>query len=53
MKRILQLAAILAFTSTLTGCLVAGYSTGSGWYVWPGSIVITAILALIYFLTRR
>ena len=37
----------------LTGCLVAGYSSGSGVWVWPGSLVITLILVLIYFLSRR
>jgi hypothetical protein len=47
----------VAFLTTccwgLTGCLVAGYSSGSGIWVWPGSIVITLVLALIWFLTRR
>jgi len=46
------LTALLACTS-LTGCLVAGYSSGSGFWVWPGSIVITLVLILIWFLMRR
>ena len=37
----------------LTGCLVVGYSSGSGWYVWPGSLVIAAIMALMYFALRH
>jgi len=37
----------------LSGCLVAGYSSGSGFWIWPGSIVITLILVLIYFLSRH
>jgi len=37
----------------LAGCLVAGYSSGSGFWVWPGSIVITLALILLWYLTRR
>jgi len=36
----------------LCGCLVAGYSSGSGFWVWPGSLVITALL-ILFFLLRR
>lgn len=42
----------LLLSSTLTGCLVAGYSSGGGWFVWPGSIVITLLLVLFFFLRR-
>ena len=48
-----RLAACLALCSMLSGCLVAGYSSGSGVWVWPGSIVITIVLILFYLLTRR
>ena len=37
----------------LTGCLVAGYSSGGGFWVWPGSILLTLILLGIFFLNRR
>ena len=37
----------------LAGCLVAGYSSGGGFWVWPGSIVITLALILLWYLTRR
>jgi len=46
------LAAGLVLTTALCGCLVVGYSSGGGWYMWPGSIVITLLL-LLYFLSRR
>jgi len=36
----------------LSGCLVAGYSSGSGFWIWPGSLVITALL-ILFFLLRR
>jgi hypothetical protein len=45
--------AVHILTIPLTGCLVVGYSSGSGWYVWPGSIIITAIILLFMFLRLR
>jgi hypothetical protein len=48
------LAALLTISCWgLSGCLVAGYSSGSGFWVWPGSIVVTLVLVLIWFLMRR
>ena len=46
-------AAGLVVCAELCGCLVAGYSSGGGWWVWPGSVVVTLVLALLYFLGRR
>jgi hypothetical protein len=37
----------------LTGCLVMGYSTRGGLYIWPGSIILTLIAFALYYLTRR
>jgi hypothetical protein len=51
--RIIASAAPLALALPLTGCLVVGYYSGSGWYVWPGSLIITAIMALVYFALRH
>jgi hypothetical protein len=48
-----MLAMSLAGGCTLTGCLVAGYSSGGGFWVWPGSIVITLVLLALWFFTRR
>jgi hypothetical protein len=48
-----MLAMCLACCCTLTGCLVAGYSSGGGFWVWPGSIVITLMLLALWFFTRR
>ena len=54
MNRKAAASATLAFTLPLTGCLVMGYSSGGGWWVWPGSIGITLILlALMLMLLRR
>ncbi len=38
--------------TTLTGCFVAGVSSGGGFFIWPGSIGLLVIL-LIFFLLRR
>jgi hypothetical protein len=37
----------------LAGCLVAGYSSGGGSFVWPGSLGLLAIVLLIVFLIKR
>lgn len=49
----LLVAAALVLPATLTGCIVAGYSSGGGLWVWPGSLVVTLILVLLYFMLRR
>ena len=51
-KAVSAVVALLLCVS-LSGCLVIGYTSGGGWSVWPGSLVITLVLVLIYFLTRR
>jgi hypothetical protein len=47
------LAASFLLCATLSGCLVAGYTSGEGWWVWPGSLGITLILLALYLLSRR
>jgi hypothetical protein len=44
---------MLPCATALSGCLVVGYSSGSGFWMWPGSIVVTLVLVLLYFLTRH
>ncbi len=53
LKRMGVAALLLAIVEGLSGCLVAGYSSGGGFFVWPGSIAITVILLLIFFFLRR
>ncbi len=37
----------------LTGCLmVGGYSSGGGWFLWPGSFGFLIILLLLFFFLR-
>ncbi|HWG16250.1 MAG TPA: hypothetical protein VN678_00215 [Acidobacteriaceae bacterium] len=37
----------------LSGCLVVGYSSESGWWVWPGSVIVTLGLVALWWLMRR
>ena len=50
-----KLAALFAASVAalgLSGCLVAGYSSGGGWFVWPGSLGLLVVVVLIVFLIR-
>jgi MYXO-CTERM domain-containing protein len=52
-RRTLLLAFLLACSQT-SCVLVGGYSSEGGWYIWPGSLLITAAaLALFFLLGRR
>lgn len=51
MKQIVVVTLLLLFSS---GCIVAGgYSSGRGWFIWPGTIGILLILAVLFLLFRR
>ncbi len=39
---------------TQTGCMAVGYSSGGGWFVWPGGLgLLVIVLLLIFFLRGR
>jgi hypothetical protein len=44
-------ALLLALTQT--ACVVGGYSSEGGFFLWPGSIVITVVLVLLFLFMRR
>jgi hypothetical protein len=51
MKQIAVITLLLLFTP---GCIVAGgYSSGRGWFIWPGTLGILLILAVLFLLFRR
>lgn len=51
MKQIGIITLLLLFSS---GCIVAGgYSSGRGWFIWPGTLGILVILAVLFLLFRR
>jgi hypothetical protein len=39
--------------AALSGCLVVSYSSQGGWWVWPGSLVVTLVVVLVWLLARR
>lgn len=51
MKQVGIITALLLFSS---GCVVVGgYSSGRGWFIWPGTIGILLVIAVLFFLLRR
>jgi hypothetical protein len=51
MKPVGLITLLLLFSS---GCVVAGgYSSGRGWFIWPGTIGILVIVAILFLLFRR
>jgi hypothetical protein len=63
LQRVLPISTLFADSTTLlvacvatlglSGCLVAGYSSGGGWFVWPGSLGLLIVVLLVVFLMRR
>jgi hypothetical protein len=46
------IASLLLLSST--GCIVVGgYSSGRGFWIWPGTFVILAIVLIFFLLFRR
>jgi hypothetical protein len=43
----------LALALSQTACVVGGYSGEGGFFLWPGSLVITALLVLLFLYMRR
>jgi len=51
MKRLGLVLSVMMFSS---GCIVAGgYSSGRGWFIWPGTIVILVVVVLFSLLRSR
>ena len=56
MKPVVKAALVFplcAVCASLSGCLVVSYSSQGGWWVWPGSLVVTLVLLLVWVLSRR
>lgn len=50
--RCLMLVLGLGAAGTLSGCLVAGYSSTGGGFIWPGGLGLVVLLALLFFFLR-
>lgn len=44
---------VLALGLTQTACVVGGYSSDSGFFLWPGGLVVTVVLVLLFLFLRR
>ena len=38
--------------SALSGCVAVGYTSGGGWFVWPGGLGLVLLLLLLFFVLR-
>jgi len=47
------LGASLLLCTALSGCLVVSFTSEGGWLLWPGSLLVTLILLLLYLFKRR
>jgi Na+/proline symporter len=52
-RRICTLLASCIGAAGLAGCVAVGYSSGRGWFVWPGGLGLLIIVLIIVFVLRR
>lgn len=53
-KKLMTALALALLASLQTSCVVVGgYRSDGGWFLWPGSLVITAVAVLLLLLMRR
>ncbi len=43
----------LVAAGSLSGCLAVGYTSGGGWFVWPGGLGLVLLIALVLLVLRR
>jgi MYXO-CTERM domain-containing protein len=49
-----SLLALLSVAALQPSCVVVGgYSSEGGWYLWPGSLLLTAVLVVLFLFLRR
>lgn len=51
MKPRALLVSLLALSQT--ACVAVGYSSGGGWFMWPGGLGLVLILVLVFLFFRR
>ncbi len=51
MRHVTVGALLLALSQS--ACVVGGYSSEGGFFLWPGSILITVVLVLLFLFMRR
>lgn len=53
MKRLMLICSAMAVCLPLSGCMVAGYSSRGGGFIFPGGLGLLVILAIAFLLFRR
>lgn len=43
----------LVAASMLSGCVAVGYSSGGGWFIWPGGLGLLVVVLVLWLLLRR
>jgi hypothetical protein len=52
MKNILAIFTLLLALS-MSSCVAVGYSSGGGWFVWPGGLGLLVVIIIVILLVRR
>ena len=52
-KRVGMAAVWLVAASVLSGCVAVGYSSGGGWFIWPGGLGLLVVVLVLWLLLRR
>ena len=53
-RAVFYAAAVFLLISPISGCvLVGGYRSGSGFFVWPGTLGVVVVALLLIFVLRR
>jgi hypothetical protein len=52
-RAVALLTVVSGGTLSLTGCVVAGVSSGGGFFIWPGSIGFLVLILIAVLILRR
>jgi hypothetical protein len=53
MRSVVSLVCGLGACSALSGCVMVGYSSRGGFFVWPGGIGLLVLLGILWLIFSR
>ena len=53
LRAMVLLVSGLGACSALSGCVMVGYSSGGGFFIWPGSIGLLVLLGILWLIFSR
>ena len=53
MRNSLSVAALFLPALGSSSCVAVGYTSDRGWFIWPGGLILLAVIVLILMLLRR